>query len=757
MKVDLKDFSNIVYIDPNINDYGILLDGKTPETAYKEVPTLEDNTCYVVRRYDDYAAQFKNASSAVKNIMLLGMPRPGEKYFEFMSPEIQTAWGNDEGRIGCFKFDKTSTTTPADENWTSTAKHHCILTALEYMRIENCRLMRTSASKYTSGRGVGFMFVINSASAATIKLENVEFGYEFERMDSYHQNNNSLTSEQIQKFSHYINCNDIRNFSMVNCYADCACVSDTNDGSGSGSTDYLTDFAVRTYVTHLFIKDCTFYTFGRVNNNTATGNSYNSAVFWIAQSPECYIQNIEYNLLYNQNQINGCNRDLIQFEETDRGNNLYIENIKFSQKLFQDYDKEYSSPLHSGIALSGYYGSLYINNLEFNYDNEIVKSYAGYCLYLSGIPKTMTGLSKILIKNIKIRFYVEDYSKFDNSASALYVAQSKPYTATQEGIYNDIINNSSTYLIPTIENIDIKANCTALYIDRTNVLSGKIEGFVNVNSYSYLNLESLKQFCNNYAIKSPTNGGNIIKIKNLYMGELIPEGNIVVSPDNTQSSSNFGNNTILIENCNRMPFNTSIVSDTSLTCRNTCICCYNYEDGKMFIKNPRNYVTSSGITRNNQQSKSVLQVVADKNDIQSNTYLYVGKPYLMPGFKTKLASGLYDITYYINTYNIDLSKSSINFNLLVSYNDDYLYYSSISGDIYEDDSVWSDPNGKSYKIVLRNVNVPIDLSGKVVEREIITNILQYFYSNSGYMYIDTIPEVTKVGEGTGIIIKPELM
>ena len=245
MKVDLIEFSNIVYIDPNIDDYGILLDGKTPETAYKEVPTLTDNTCYVVRRYDDYAAQFTNSSSAVKNIMLLGMPRPGEKYFEYMSPEIQAAWGNDEARIGCFKFDKTSTTSPVDENWTSTAKHHCILTALEYMRIENCRLMRTSASKFTSGRGVGFMFVINS-SKPNIIVNNCEFGYEFTKMKDYYKTNPSLISEEIQKFSHYITTDTASNFVVTKSYIDAACVSDSGDDSGNASTEYLTDFSMRT-------------------------------------------------------------------------------------------------------------------------------------------------------------------------------------------------------------------------------------------------------------------------------------------------------------------------------------------------------------------------------------------------------------------------------------------------------------------------------------------------------------------------------
>lgn len=760
MKVDLIDFSNIVYIDPNINDYGILLDGKTPETAYKEVPTLTDNTCYVVRRYDDHAAQFTNSSSAIKNIMLLGMPRPGEKYFEYMSPEIQAAWGNDEGRIGCFKFDKSGTTTPADENWTSTAKHHCIFTALEYMRVENCRFMRTSASKFTSGRGVGFMFVINS-SAATIKVNNCEFGYEFTKMKDYFSGHNSLISEEIQKFSHYLNINACSSFSITNSYIDAACVSDYGDGSGNGSTRFLSDFSVRSSLTKFNLQNCEIYTFGRINNTTDHNNQNNGHVFVIPNVKFGYVNNIDFNLLYNKNQIVGCNRGLISFYSNDSGNGVYIHNVTVKQKLFPDYDVQSNAYYTNGVIyLDGYVSNLDIQNINIDLTNEIVKTAYGNGLNCINLPKETPGLCKRLLKDIDIKFYTEDdtISNGDEAYGAIgwstsFTKNANAYDNRNDDTSDDSINN----LIGIAENINIKTNGVALTVDKANVISGVIRGKIIAKAYSYINLTSLTQNCDHYAIQCPLNAANTIKIKNLYLNSnYFIDGKIAISPDNTQTSDDFGNNTIIIENAAYLPFKSSVIANTEVFDRNTIIACYNYENGKFFVKNRRSYAISSAITRNNAQSNSILQVVSNKSATPSNTYLRFGNNSLMPGFKQTLTSGIYDITFYFSCYNFVPNVNSVNI-FINSFDNSGNNFVSYSGELEEDTSVWSDENVTAYKLTIKDVVIPKDIRGNIIEQDLFTDFVFNFYANNGYIYLDTIPTTVKTGEYNGLVIKPELM
>ena len=755
MKVDLIEFSNIVYIDPNIDDYGILLDGKTPETAYKEVPTLTDNTCYVVRRYDDYAAQFTNSSSAVKNIMLLGMPRPGEKYFEYMSPEIQAAWGNDEARIGCFKFDKTSTTSPVDENWTSTAKHHCILTALEYMRIENCRLMRTSASKFTSGRGVGFMFVINS-SKPNIIVNNCEFGYEFTKMKDYYKTNPSLISEEIQKFSHYITTDTASNFVVTKSYIDAACVSDSGDDSGNASTEYLTDFSMRTSCDNAVIENCEVYTFGRINNTVAISpRSHNDCVFMCAAMTNTKINNVDFYLLYNKNQITGCNRGLFNFNFVD-GADLYFNNINIKQALFSDYNLE--DNIHHGYThIDGYLGNMIADNIKADLTSPITKTRSASVISFSSIPRSDAGLNKCSLKNIEISLYTEDTIVNDREKACLtFTCSSQRITshAVSDGSSNH--NRYNNAFIATIENIKIKTNGTAVYLDRANVISGEITGKLKLGVYNYVKLYSITNISDNfYTIECPDDSGNIVLVDKLYVTS--SDNKACITPNDNYASYSFNNNTIIINEANYLPFNMNISSNANINDRSSILICKNYENGKLFAKNMRASFISSAITRNNRKINSIIRYES-KCDAPANDWLNLGKYSLLPGFKQTVSSGIYDIAFYVSSYNIEkaqLIKRYVNI-ILHNFEDNY-YIDLGKAELLEDSSTWDDNNVTAYKYVLKNVIIPKTLASQIQERDIFFDITCKAYGNGGYIYIDTIPEITKVGEAPNngdLTVKP---
>ena len=79
--------------------------GDTPATAYREIPTLVNNTCYIVRRTDSYV-KFPAGTSKVVNFCVIGMMKSlDDKFANLIPEEARTAWFADTAEKVMIKFD----------------------------------------------------------------------------------------------------------------------------------------------------------------------------------------------------------------------------------------------------------------------------------------------------------------------------------------------------------------------------------------------------------------------------------------------------------------------------------------------------------------------------------------------------------------------------------------------------------------------------------------------------------------------------
>lgn len=87
---------NIVYVDPSI---GVSGDGMTPATAVQNLPvaaSLVSGTCYLIRRTPvTNVCTVPDGTSTVTQLVLLGMPKPSDDFYDLVPAEAQTAWGAD--------------------------------------------------------------------------------------------------------------------------------------------------------------------------------------------------------------------------------------------------------------------------------------------------------------------------------------------------------------------------------------------------------------------------------------------------------------------------------------------------------------------------------------------------------------------------------------------------------------------------------------------------------------------------------------
>lgn len=104
------DFS-VKYLDPSASSNG---DGNSPETAMNAFPASIDemgnNTAWIIRRTEeDYSAFLpQGATSSVKNILFVGMPKSTDALWAVIPDDAKEAWGQDEAEYANIKADTGS-------------------------------------------------------------------------------------------------------------------------------------------------------------------------------------------------------------------------------------------------------------------------------------------------------------------------------------------------------------------------------------------------------------------------------------------------------------------------------------------------------------------------------------------------------------------------------------------------------------------------------------------------------------------------
>lgn len=741
MIIDGKDFA-IRYVDPTLPDLGSgnnVYDGLTPETGYRSIPITEDNICFIVRNTDT-SVQFNAGTSKIKNICIIGMTDSSNFFYKFIPNEAKVAWGSDPvGKVN-IKFDNSSTTSPDSEGWTNTSKHHAIFTALLYMRFENCRLMRTSTCGTNTTNGPGFMIVITNMINKCI-FNNCEFGYDTIKIKDYYTDNSDMPTESRTRMSQYINLENCYNFIVSNCYIDAACVCSSTDGSGSGSTRFLTDFVGRGTIENLVVKNNTIYTLGNlVNSSYDTPSQFNSFVFEFSSVPNAVIDNNKIYFAYKNVQEHN-HRAIFYVKSNDWGNITFINN-KYSVIKFKDFTTTILNRKLAEYLVAG--GSYYLNNNTFDYSDENLKILNCCALNISSTASSVPGLFNYQIKNLTVKTYIKEpelYTTEDNMIAVIIDNSSGNYS------YNFYVNfdaGATTYLPRIIENIRIETLDDAFHGNFCNIISGNITGNVFLNTCCYANL-IIRNLIPKLRSALNVANGNIVRLSNLIyeVSDDIKQQILINSSD---TSGTINNNTILIDSAPTLPFysgNTSIVDNND---RNSAFICYNYEDGKFFAKDDKSFAQSHAMTRTNSISTTMLKIANNRNAYTNNEYFKLSLYPLTKGFAKTISSGTYNLVFHFGAKN--LTVDSLLTGLQINVYDDSRFtteYTANSGILELDpDTTYNDVDVVAYKYTIPNITIQRDLLNNSVTTDLDVEIHYNCYSSTGYIYLDPIFDAVKL-------------
>lgn len=159
------DFS-VKYLDPSAASNG---DGASPATPLNAFPSamddLGDNTVWIIRRTAEASSALlpRGATETVRNILLIGMPKPGDRAWTMVPQAAQDAWGADEAEYANIKADTGS------EPWGE--EFSFCLSAGKTFMLHRVYLFRDNTPAYTP-----ILKFPASDYTAEISIENCKFG-----------------------------------------------------------------------------------------------------------------------------------------------------------------------------------------------------------------------------------------------------------------------------------------------------------------------------------------------------------------------------------------------------------------------------------------------------------------------------------------------------------------------------------------------------------------------------------------------------
>lgn len=190
-------FSNIdftlKYLDPSAEENG---DGTTPESPLNTFPEsigeLGDNTAWIIRRTsEDYSAFLpRGNTSAIRNILFIGMPKNTDPLWTMMPRLVQEAWGGDEAEYANIRANT------GDEPWGD--EYNFVLPACKTFMLHRIYVFRVDSWAYMSI----FKFPAQDYTAS-ISIENCKFGQKGIDLDS--QDFTTSTNTSRCKAFFYIN------------------------------------------------------------------------------------------------------------------------------------------------------------------------------------------------------------------------------------------------------------------------------------------------------------------------------------------------------------------------------------------------------------------------------------------------------------------------------------------------------------------------------------------------------------------------
>lgn len=729
---------NVVYIDPSAEING---DGTTYSTAMNVFPSsYTDKTVYLFRRTDETSkiSMPKSGNAGLKYVMLLGMPREGQQFYDLLDDAgVKEAWKDETAKYANLLMNSSS--------YSSSTPYQNYVVYYETSNVmfvaNNCYFFRDndggSAQSY-----INFMFYI---SGGNTKFIECKFGYtQYNLDDDNYLENNTGIDTNTSKYPQY-KCGSyaylICDYTLVE---DCV-INIVNRSSTYTypSTDEESSFYFNnayTFVNNTMINYyCALTDSSSTRGSKLVFNTYNYK-----------LHNIDINIINPRNMMNIIKnrRSQIQYE---------LKNINIHTKGFKNFTPGNIITSEYVIQTNDYYNSstnywvhplifnVQIDGIYYDYSKEPVKM-GNMGIAALGMPYFENGSPKSYVKNIALKFD-PDGTSIDNTI--LYLQSNannfSSSTDTSSTNYDYCANVGKSFICNNIKVDAIKSN-TALVLNGANVKTDEIRGHVELN-HATLDVNKIYNDRGSQA-GIYSQGNSFLRCKeyeaNTNNKDYLYTGQNQVALRYVSNSTTYDRYSdpqhIYIDKTNTVLFDEYVHEKSSNAGNYGLYVCPNYiQNGQFYARNESVFAKTWNVVRTGSTNQASIRF--SNNQCKSANWLRIGyEPYkgitINPTTTGNKVLTAYialkninenDVINCLNDFELEVRVPYLNADNSVSYD----YYPSKSFGWQNDDSTWSnDTELNTFKI-----NIPVEVKDTTNPIEI--GFAYRHYDTLGVLYFDT--------------------
>lgn len=729
---------NVVYIDPSAETNG---DGTTYSTAMNVFPSsYTDKTVYLFRRTDETSkiSMPKSGNAGLKYVMLLGMPREGQQFYDLLDDAgVKEAWKDETAKYANLLMNSSSY---ASSHSTSNVVYY--ETSNVMFVANNCYFFRDndggSASSY-----LNYMFFINTGSQ---KFFGCKFGYtQYNLDDDNYLENNTDVDNNTSKYPQY----KCRNFLALSgtYFAMNDCIINIVNSRGNPGGDpygtYSNYGAIYIGHTKAYVNDCSIYYYSRYGD----GDPYGDKLVFTSQDYK--IKNVNITIINPSYYINVIKNLGYNFQ-------YLLKNINIHTKGFKNYVPHLTVLNGYVIDIYQYYignwvdtmiSNSQVDGIYYDYSKEPVKM-GNMGIAALGMPYFENGSPKSYVKNIDLKFDPNGTS----IANTILNLRSNPYnyynssdTGYSSSVFDYSSNVGKSFICDNIK-VDAIKSGTSLYLQGVGVKSDEIRGHVSLN-HSTLDVNKIYNDRGSQA-GIYSRGNSFLRCKeyeaNTNNKNYLYSGQNQVALRYISSGTTYDYYSdpqhIYIDKTNTILFDEYVHESSSSAGKYSLYVCPNYiQNGQFYARNESVFAKTWNVVRTGSTNQASIRF--SNNQCKSANWLRIGyEPYkgitINPSTTGNKVLTAYialkninenDVINCLNDFELEVRVPYLNADNSVSYD----YYPSKSFGWQKDDSTWSnDTELNTFKI-----NIPVEVKDTTNPIEI--GFAYRHYDTLGVLYFDT--------------------
>lgn len=731
---------NVVYIDPSAETNG---DGTTYSTAMNVFPSsYTDKTVYLFRRTDETSkiSMPKSGNAGLKYVMLLGMPREGQQFYDLLNDAgVKEAWKDETAKYANLLMNSSS--------YSSSTPYQNYIVYYETSNVmfiaNNCYFFRDNDSGSAQSY-INFMFYI---SGGNTKFIGCKFGYtQYNLDDDNYLENNTDIDTNTSKYPQYKCGSYAQLYSDYTLVEDCVIniVNQYNSIPYPGA--YVTYFSAFYFSNnYTFINNTAINYYCRLTDETGV---YGSTLSFNTRNYK--LHNIDINIINPRNRTNIIlnNQFEIQYE---------LKNINIHTKGFKNFTPGVINPSEYVIYTSGYYNTsggnidsplvsnIQIDGIYYDYSKEPVKM--GHMGIASlDMPYFENGSPKSYVKNINLKFDPNGTSIANIVLTLNSNARNFSSSTNIVDINYDYCANVGKSFICNNIKVDAIKSSTALNLNGSNVKTDEIRGHVFLN-HSTLDVNKIYNDRGSQA-GIYSRGNSFLRCKeyeaNTNNKDYLYSGQNQVAlryvSDGTTYDYYSDPQHIYIDKTNTVLFDEYIHENSSSAGKYSLYVCPNYiQNGQFYARNESIFAKTWNVVRTGSTNQASIRF--SNNQCKSANWLRIGyEPYkgitinptttgnkVLTSYIALKNINENDVINCLNDFELEVRVPYLNADNSVSYD----YYPSKSFGWQKDDSTWSnDTELNTFKI-----NIPVEVKDTTNPIEI--GFAYRHYDTLGVLYFDT--------------------